>query len=228
MPNPPEEMYRLVRKAMDAGYQVAIHAIGDRGNRVVLDAIEEAQAELAVQDARPRIEHAQVIAPEDIPRFAELGVIASMQPIHCTMDMGFVEPRIGPERARGAYAWRSLLDAGATVIASSDTPAFPVDYTNPLWGIYAAVTRQDNDGQPPGGWYPEERVSRMEALEMYTIDAAYGAFQEEILGSITPGKLADLTVLSKDIMSVPAPEILDTEVVMTIVGGEVLYSKEDS
>jgi predicted amidohydrolase YtcJ len=210
---------------MKAGFQMAIHAIGDRGNRVVLDAIEKAQKELGIKEARARIEHAQILSPQDIPRFAQLGVIPSMQPIHCTMDMGFAEQRVGPERMEGAYKWKTFLEAGVRVAGGSDTPSFPVEYSNPLWGMYAAVTRQDSDGQPPGGWYPEERVNRLEALQMYTINAAYAAFEEDIKGSLTPGKLADITILSKDILSIPLAEILDTEVLMTIVGGEVVYSK---
>ena len=166
-----------------------------------------------------------MVALTDIPRFGELGVIPSMQPIHATMDMGFAEAWVGAERIKGAYAWKSLVESGAKLVASSDTPSFAVDYTNPLWGIHAAVTRQDQHGQPEGGWYPEQALSRMEALEIYTINAAYAAFQEDILGSLTPGKLADVTVLSKDILSIPAPEILETEVVMTIVGGEIVHRR---
>lgn len=221
--NSEEELYKIVSKSMGAGYQAAIHAIGDRGNRMVLDAVRKAREAFPGKDARVRIEHAQVLAPEDIPRFAELDVIASMQPIHCTMDMGFAETRVGPERVKGAYAWRSLLESGARLAAGSDTPAFPVHYSNPIWGFYAAVSRQDNEGRPPGGWYPEQKVSRLEALKMYTIDAAYAAFEEDVKGTLTPGKLADVTVLSKDILSVPTPEILDAEVLMTIVGGKVMY-----
>ncbi len=126
----------------------------------------------------------------------------------------------------GAYAWKSLIDTGARLAASADTPAFPVHYTNPLWGIYAAVTRQDHGGNPPGGWYPEERLSRIEALEAYTINAAYAAFEEDLKGSLTAGKLADITVLSRDILSIPAPEILETVVVMTIVGGSIVFERE--
>ena len=221
--NDEEALYRIVSRAMNAGYQVSTHAIGDGGNRAFLNAVERAQSELPGRDARHRIEHAQVISLVDIPRFAELGVIASMQPIHCITDMGFAQKRLGPERMKGAYAWKSLLDAGALVVGSADTPAFPVHWTNPLLGIYSAVTRQDPEGNPPGGFYPDERVSRMEALKMYTISAAHAAFEEEIKGSLTAGKLADITVLSKDILSVPAREILDTEVLMTIVGGEIVY-----
>lgn len=223
--NSEEEIYKVVSKSMKAGYQVAIHAIGDRGNRIVLDAIERALKEVPTEDHRMRIEHAQILSPEDIPRFAKLGIIPSMQPIHCPMDMGFTEDRVGPKRVKGAYNWKSLLKSGARIAGGSDTPAFPVHYTHPLWGIYAAVTRQDNQGNPPGGWYPEERVTRLDALKMYTINAAYAAFEEDIKGSLAPGKLADLTILSKDILSIPESEILETEVLMTIVGGRIVYQK---
>ena len=149
-----------------------------------------------------------------------------MQPVHGTMDMGFVESRIGPERMEGAYAWKSLLESGATLVGSADTPAFPVLWTNPMLGIYAAVTRQDADGNPPGGFHAEQSLTRMEALKMYTVSAAYAAFEEDVKGTLTPGKLADITVLSKDIMSIPAPEILETEALMTIVGGKVVFQRE--
>jgi len=138
------------------------------------------------------------------------------------MDMGFTEKRIGSRRVKGAYAWKSLLMSGARIAGGSDAPGYPVDYTNPLLGIYAAVTRQDNQRKPAGGWYPEERVSRLDALKMYTINAA---FEEDIKGSLTPGKLADITIISKDILSIPEPDILLTEVLMTIVGGKIVYKK---
>ncbi|HSF20193.1 MAG TPA: amidohydrolase [Vicinamibacteria bacterium] len=219
------ELYEVTRKAMEAGFQVAAHAIGDRANRIVLDAFERAQKERPADRPRHRIEHAQVIAPEDIPRFAELGVIPSMQPIHATMDMGFAEARVGPGRIRGAYAWRSLVDSGALIVASADTPAFPVKYSNPLWGYHAAVTRQDASGNPPEGWYPSQTLNRLEALKIYTINAAYAAFEEDDKGTLAPGKLADFTVLSKDILTIPAPEILETEVLMTLVDGRIVWRK---
>jgi predicted amidohydrolase YtcJ len=225
--NDEEELYRLTVKAMKAGYQVAAHAIGDRGNRNVLNAFERAQKEVPGEPPRHRIEHAQILSPEDVPRFAELGVIASMQPIHAPMDMGFAEARVGPERIRGAYAWRSLLRSGAKVVSSADTPAFPLKYSNPLWGIHAAVTRQDLDGNPREGFYPEERMTPLEALRSYTIDAAYAAFEEDIKGSLTPGKLADVTVLSANPLEVPAREIPKMKVRLTVVGGRIAYSAEE-
>ena len=223
--NSEDELYRLIEKAGRAGYQVAIHAIGDRGNRNTLNAVERAQKELTGKDLRVRIEHAQILSPSDVPRFASLSVIPSMQPIHATMDMGFAETRVGPERIKGGYVWQSLLSSGARVAAGSDTPSFPVVYNNPLWGIHAAVTRQDSEGKPEGGWYGDQKVSRMDALKMYTLHPAYAAFEEDIKGSISPGKLADLTVLSKDILTIPEAEIRDTEVVMTVLGGKVVYRR---
>jgi predicted amidohydrolase YtcJ len=216
------EIYETILRGLEAGFHTTTHAIGDRANRVVLDAMEKALEEAQVTDARLRIEHAQVLDPADVPRFAELGIIPSMQPIHCTTDMHWIADRVGEERSQYAYAWRTLLDSGLRIPGGSDAPVEPVQ---PLPGIYAAVTRQDRDGWPEGGWHPEQRVSREEALRMFTIDAAYAAFEEDIKGSITPGKLADIVVLSKDIMTIPAPEILETEVLMTILGGKIVYEK---
>jgi len=223
---PREEVRAILEKSLAAGYQVAMHAIGDRGNRIALDAAEMTVRDVPVADPRIRIEHAQILAPEDVLRFSRLGIIPSMQPIHCPMDMGFAEDRVGKDRMNYAYAWRSLIDSGARIAGGSDVPDFPVSYTNPLWGIYAAVTRQNLEGQPEGGWYPEQSITPMEALRMYTIDAAYAAFEEKIKGSLTPGKLADITVLSKNILNIPASEIPETEVVMTILGGKVVYVHE--
>ncbi len=225
---PEEEVYAIVKKCLASGYQVAMHAIGDRGNRIALNATEKALGEIPAKDPRIRIEHAQILALEDIPRFAKLGIAPSMQPIHCPMDKGFAEARIGKERMKGAYAWRSLAESGLKITGGSDVPDFPVVYSNPLWGIYAAVTRQDLDGQPEGGWYPEQRVDRIDALKMYTINGAYAAFEEDLKGSLLPGKLADLTILSNDILSVPTPEILQTEVMMTIIGGRIVYERSTS
>jgi len=223
--NSGDELYQIVKRSTEAGYQIAVHAIGDGGNRNVLDAIDRVESELGRTDFRPRIEHAQVLAPSDIPRFGKLGVIASMQPIHCTMDMGFAVDRLGPERAKGAYAWQSLRRAGAVVVGGADVPAFPVKYSNPLWGLYAAVTRQDHDGKPEGGFYPEERLDRAQALALHTSSAAYASFEETRKGTLEVGKLADLTVFSKDVTEIPARELLDTVVTMTIVGGEVVYRR---
>ncbi len=211
-----------VVEAMACGFQVSTHAIGDRANRVVLDAYEQAMNRLGRTVDRHRIEHAQIVHPDDIGRFRSLGVIASMQPTHATSDMYWAEERLGQERLEGAYAWRSFLDADVHVALGSD---FPVEEVNPLLGFYAAVTRQDADGWPEGGWLPHQRATRLEALRGFTIEAAYAAHQEHELGSLEPGKLADFVVLSKDIMTVPPEEILDARVLATYLGGEPIYSR---
>ncbi len=220
---PPEAFSETVAQAFRCGFQVNTHAIGDRGNRVALDAYEHALRTLGRSVGRHRIEHAQVVALEDIPRFAGLGVIASMQPTHATSDMYWAADRVGPERVRGAYAWRAFLEAGARLAFGSD---FPVEQVDPLLGFYAAVTRQDADGWPEGGWYPDQRLTREEALRAFTLDAAYAAFQDDDLGSLEPGKYADFVLLSRDIMTIPAGEILEAEVVATYLGGEKVYEKK--
>jgi predicted amidohydrolase YtcJ len=213
----------LARRCAAEGWQLCTHAIGDRANRVVLDAYAAALATHPDPDHRFRIEHAQVIDPEDIPRFAAMGVIAAMQPTHATSDMPWAPERLGQKRLAGAYAWRRLLAGGATIACGSD---FPVESHNPVLGIYAAVTRQDLAGNPPGGWLPEERMTREEALRGYTIDACRAAFQEAAKGTIAPGKVADLTVLDRDIMTCDAAEIARARVRWTIVGGAVVYEGE--
>jgi predicted amidohydrolase YtcJ len=227
MTTPESEVYGLTVRSLQAGFQVCTHAIGDAANRSVLDAYERAMRDL--HDARPlflwrlRIEHAQVLAPEDIPRFGKLGVIASMQPTHATSDMLWAEKRLGPQRVKGAYAWRSVKDSGAHLPLSSD---FPGETLNPFYGIYAAVTRQDSQGNPPAGWYPEQRLTIEEALRGYTLEAAYSEFEESAKGSIEAGKLADLTVISKDITKIAPPEILSIHVLQTYIGGKVVYDAE--
>jgi len=216
-----DRMLDICRAALAAGCQVCTHAIGDKGNGLVLDAYEQALKENPVPDHRFRIEHAQVVAPPDFKRFAGLGVIPSMQPTHATSDMYWAEDRVGPERVKGAYAWRRFLDEGCEIPCGSD---FPVEEHNPMLGIYAGITRQDPDGWPEGGWFPDQRMTREEVLRGFTIWAARAAFQEDILGSIEEGKLADITVLSKDILTVEPKEILATEAVYTIVGGRIRYS----
>ena len=211
---------RWIRAAQNEGYQIALHAIGDRANSIALDAYEMAGTCGRGPEYRPRIEHAQVLRPRDIARFAEMGVIASMQPIHCTSDMRFVEPRIGAERVKGAYAWRSLSDAGALLAFGSD---WPVEDLNPLASIHAAVTRQDERGEPDGGWQPQERISVEDALRAYTSGAAYAAFWEDDVGTIEEGKLADFTVVSKNLFEIAPEQILKTKVLMTIAGGEIVY-----
>lgn len=217
----PQVIAETARLAADHDFQLAVHAIGDRANREVLDIYQrtfEAHPERA--DWRWRDEHTQHLAPADIPRFGELGIIASMQAIHCTSDAPYVLERLGRQRAEeGAYVWQKLMGYGALIANGTDAPVEAVD---PIPGFYAFVTRRLKDGS---AFFPDQRLSRMEALQAYTINGAYAAFEEELKGSLTPGKLADVTVLSRDIMTIPEDEILGTEVVYTIVGGQVLYER---
>ena len=215
----PEYLRESARIAAEFKLQLCTHAIGDRANRVMLDIYEETISSRADgRELRWRMEHAQHIDPEDLPRFAELGVIAAMQPIHCTSDGPWVSVRLGDDRSReGAYMWRDLLDSGAVIASGTDAPVERVD---PLASYFAAVTRRLPDGTD---FFPAQKMSREEALRSYTLDAAYAAFEEDIKGSLEPGKLADITVLSRDILEIPPEEILDTRVLYTIVGGEVRY-----
>jgi predicted amidohydrolase YtcJ len=227
--NSEDDLYRLLVGALRKGIQIETHAIGDRGNRIMLDLYERAFAAVpprhrAVADPRWRIEHAQVLNPDDIPRFAKLGVIASMQPSHAISDLYFAPSRLGAKRVAGAYAWRSLLDSGAMIAAGSDAP---VERGEPLIEFYAAVERRALDGFADDDWHREQRVSRAEALRMLTLWPAHAAFQERERGSVEVGKFADFTVLSADIMRIPAAEILKTRVVMTIIGGEVVYRAKE-
>ena len=216
----PQHIRAWAQAALRSGFQVNAHAIGDRGNRIVLDAFESALRTVPAADHRFRIEHAQVISQEDIPRFAKLGVIPSMQATHQTSDMRWAEARVGPQRIRGAYAWRSLLNTGIVIPNGTD---FPVEEVNPLLTFHAAVTRQDPTGWPVGGWYPDQKMTREEALRSMTIWPAYAGFQESVLGSLTPGKYADFVVLDRDIMRIPDTEILGTRVVSTWIGGKRVY-----
>ena len=220
----PEEFERVVRKAKGCGVQVATHAIGDRGNRLVLDTYEKVLGADADGDLRWRDEHSQIIDPADIPRFAKLGVIASMQPSHATSDGPWAETRLGAARMAGAYAWRSLLDSGARLAFGSD---FPVEFENPMLGLYAAVTRQDREGHPPGGWQPSQRLTPAEALRGFTLDAAYAGFAENEVGSLKPGKRADFVILSDDPLSIDASKIDDIKVLSTWVDGEAVYRAGD-
>ncbi len=215
-----ESITETARLAVEHGFQMCVHAIGDRANRETLDIFEAAfSANPEKQDLRWRIEHAQHLHPADIPRFAELGVIAAMQGCHCTSDAPYVLERLGETRAEeGAYVWQKLLESGALVTNGTDTP---VEDVNPIANFYATVTRRLADGSV---FYPDQRMSREEALKSYTLASAYAAFEEDIKGTLTAGKLADITVLSRDIMTIPEEEILNTEVVYTIVGGKVVYS----
>lgn len=220
----PEFVRDVCEHALEVGYQVCTHAIGDRANREVLDAYAEALKRRPTEDHRFRIEHAQLLATGDIPRFARLGVIPSMQPTHCTSDMRWVEDRVGPERARGAYAWASLIRAGVPIAGGSD---FPVESHNPFLGLHAAVTRQNLGGDPPGGWRPEERMTRDEALRSFTIWAARASFEEDVKGSITPGKMADFIVIDRDVMTCDAQDIPETRVLRTVIGGETVFVSGD-
>jgi predicted amidohydrolase YtcJ len=214
-----EELEVAARLALDHGLQLCSHAIGDRANRVTLDVYEQAYASVPEpRDLRWRVEHAQHLHPDDIARFGRLGVIAAMQPTHCTSDGPWVESRLGGERARsGAYVWRDLLATGAVIASGTDAPVEPVDT---MRSFHAAVTRRMDDG---AAFYPSQAMTRMEALRARTIDAAYAAFEDDIKGSLEVGKLADVTVLSRDILEVPAAEILDTRVLATVVGGVIRY-----
>jgi len=214
-----EELDRFVRKSSDMGFQVAIHAIGDLGNKMSLDAFDKAQGGKP-SPLRNRIEHVQVVRLEDIPRFAELGIIASMQATHATSDMNMAEGRVGPERIKGAYAWRKFLDAGVIIANGSD---FPVELANPMHGLYASVTRKSRAGLPDGGWYAGEAMTREEALHSFTWTPAYAAHQEDRLGSLEAGKWADFIVVDRDFFEIPESEIDDIQVFQTWVGGDLVY-----
>jgi predicted amidohydrolase YtcJ len=218
----PEHLRDVSIGALQHGFQVATHAIGDRGNRVALDAYQAALEKVPTVDHRFRIEHVQVLDHADVPRFAQLGVIPSMQAVHQTSDMYWAATRLGPSHVLGAYAWRSLLETGVIIPNGSD---FPVERVNPLYSFHAAVSRQDEHDWPPGGWYPEQRMTRDEALKSMTIWPAYAGFQEQLMGSLTPGKLADFDILDRDIMVVPASEILGTQVLATYIGGRAVYER---
>lgn len=222
----PSAIEQLAEHALHKGYQVCVHAIGDRGNREVFDAFERASAASGgalLRGARFRIEHAQLLSPADIPRFAALGVIASMQPTHCTSDMRWVHDRVGAERARGAYAWASLLRSGAIIAGGSD---FPVESHNPFLGLYAAVTRRNLDGAPAGGWHPEERVGILDALRMFTTSAAYAGFMEDSIGRLAPGMQADFIVIDRDVTACAERDIAGTRVLHTIIAGETVYASD--
>jgi predicted amidohydrolase YtcJ len=219
----PAHIQDVASRALRAGFQVATHAIGDRGNRVVLDAYEAALKANPTADHRFRVEHAQILNHDDIPRFAELGVIPSMQAVHQTSDMYWAGSRLGLGRLLGAYAWRSLLETGVVVPNGSD---FPVEAVNPLLSFHSAVSRQDADNWPAAGWMPEQRMTREEALRSMTIWPAYAGFQEATMGSLSPGKLADFVVLDRDIMTVPDRDILGTAVMATYIGGKAVYEKK--
>jgi len=217
----PAQMFSNIENADAAGLQIAVHAIGDKANHIILGMYERVEREHGPRDRRLRIEHAQHLIPADIPRFAQLHVIASMQPYHCIDDGRWAEKRIGPERAKTSYAFRSLLDSGATLAFGSD---WPVATMSPIMGIYAAVTRRTLDGKHPNGWVPDQKITVEEAVRAYTMGSAYAGFDDKIKGSIEPGKLADLVVLSQDIFSIDPIKIADTKIYLTIFDGRLIES----
>ncbi len=216
----PDALEAAVRKAQGCGVQLATHAIGDRGNRIVLDTYARVLGDDAGSDHRWRIEHAQVVALDDIGRFAPLGVIASMQPTHATSDMPWAEDRVGAERIQGAYAWQRLLDSGARLALGSD---FPVESPDPRLGLYSAVTREDSDGLPAGGWMPDQVLSPAEALRGFTADAAFAAHDEAEVGQLAPGMRADFVVLAQDPLAVPAQGMDELQIQSTWVDGEPVF-----
>jgi predicted amidohydrolase YtcJ len=218
----PERIKSVAVKALKSGFQLNVHAIGDRANRMVLDQYQAALEQVPTPDHRFRIEHAQILHWDDIPRFAELGVIPSMQGSHQTSDMYWATTRVGPTRVLGSYAWRSLLNTGVVIPNGSD---FPVESANPLISFHAFFTREDENNFPAGGWHPEQKTTREEALLSMTLWAAYGAFMENEVGSLTPGKRADFVVLDQDIMTVAPERVLDTQVEITVLGGKPVYRK---
>ena len=224
---PMEVVKRTALNGLRNGFQVCSHAIGDRANKEILDRYEAAFDELSKQDTdhRFRIEHAQHLHPDDIPRFAELGVIPAMQAVHMSSDRPWAIDRLGEKRIKeGAYMWQDLLQSGIPIVNGTDVPVEPL---NPIPSFYASVSRKTLKGTPEGGYEPEQKMTREQALKSYTLDAAYGAFEENIKGSINVGKLADFTIYNQDLMTVDENEILDTEVVMTIFDGKVVYKKEE-
>jgi len=218
---PYEEFENMVIEADKAGFQIGVHSIGDKGNNWTLNAFEKAQQLNGIRDSRHRNEHAQTLAPSDIPRFAELGVIASMQPTHCISDKKFIVKRIGEERAKGAYAWKSLADAGARIAFGTD---YQVEPLNPMEGLYASVSRKERLGEEGEGWFPEEKITMSDAIKYYTLGAAYAQFMEERKGMIKTGYLADIVITDKDLFNIPEDEIMKTRVDYTIVGGKIVYS----
>jgi predicted amidohydrolase YtcJ len=222
----PGELRPMFDEALQRGIQVETHAIGDRANRIILDLYEEAMKRFLAEKygtpgPRWRVEHAQILSAQDLPRFATLGVIASMQPSHAISDLFFAPARLGLDRLAGAYAWNSLLKSGAIICGGSDAP---VERGEPMIEFYAAVARRSIKGDRGEGWHPEQAVSREQALKMFTINAAYAAFEENDKGSIERGKFADLTIFDRDIMKIPEPQILQTRCVMTVIGGEPVFN----
>jgi predicted amidohydrolase YtcJ len=220
---PYEKFEELIVAADARGFQTGTHAIGTKGNHWVLNAVEKAMEVNGRRDHRHRSEHAQILRLDDIPRFAELGVVASMQPTHCITDKRFAEKRIGLERCKGAYAWQRLLDVGAKIAFGTDWPVEPMD---PLEGLYAAVTRKDRAGEPGEGWFPDQKLSMEKAIELYTLGAAYAEFMEDCKGMIKVGYLGDMVIFNNDLMTIPPEEIMPSKVDVTVVGGKVVFQRQ--
>ncbi|ASP46939.1 amidohydrolase [Cognaticolwellia beringensis] len=220
--NTPKEFENLVNTSMRKGFQVNSHAIGDNANKLVLDTYEKYIKATKTQDLRHRVEHAQVLRIEDIPRFAELDIIAAMQATHATSDKNMAQDRLGPTRILGAYAWRKLLDANAIIAAGSD---FPVESPNPFFGLHASITRQDHKNSPQGGWFADQKMTPLEAFRSFTLDAAYSGHQENIIGSLAKGKKADFVLLDNNLFTIPEQNIWQISVEKTWVNGKLVYKK---
>lgn len=218
----PDALTEIMRLTINAGFQANVHAIGDRANRLVLDRFEQLSTNDARQQSRHRVEHAQIVSPQDIPRFKALHILPAMQAVHATSDMNMAGDRLGVARLRGAYAWRTFIDQGSVIVGGSD---FPVELANPFHGLHASVTRQDQQNQPVGGWLPEQRLSLVEALRSFTVDAAYGAFQEDKMGTLAPGSWADFILVDRDIFTIPAEQLWQTTTLETWINGQQRYSK---
>ena len=217
-----QQLRSIFNDAIKANFQVAIHAIGDKGNQIGLDEVEYAYSTVGGENLRHRMEHAQIVALTDIPRFKTLNVIPSMQPTHATSDMNMAEARIGPERLKGAYAWRSFLDQGSRLVSGSD---YPIELANPFHGIHAAVTRQNKKNNPDNGWVPEQAITIEEAMRSFTIDAAWAAHQENVLGGLSAGKWADFIIIDQDIFKIPSQDLWKIEVLQTWLAGKQVYKK---
>ncbi len=220
---PYEEFENRMVTADAKGFQTGTHAIGTKGNNWVLNALEKAKEVNGKRDSRHRSEHAQILLLSDIPRFSELGVIASMQPTHCITDKRFAEKRIGLKRCEGAYAWQKLLDAGVHIAFGTDWAVEPID---PLEGLYGAVSRKDRGGEPGDGWFPDQKLSMEKAIELYTWGAAYSEFTEDRKGMLKEGYLADMVIFNNDLMTIPHEQIMPSKVDYTIVGGKVVFTRE--
>ncbi len=216
----PDKLTAVMKLTLDAGFQTNVHAIGDLTNRLVLDRFEQLASKEQLKQGRHRVEHAQIVSPKDIPRFAQLHILPAMQPTHATSDKNMAADRLGIARLRGAYAWKSFVDQGSRIVAGSD---YPVELANPFYGIHAAVTRQDQQNQPVGGWFPEQRLTLTQALKSFTADAAYGAFQDHSMGSLAPGMWADFILVDRDIFKVAPETLWQTQVQQTWVAGQQKY-----